>query len=179
MWVSFKSHGEGLLFETRDSLATITLDRPKALNSLTLDLIRSFKEKLIEWENNPRVKVILVKGGGGKAFCSGGDILFRAQDSKFEDSVKGFGKTFSCNNEPDNTETLQTNLSIYSSLLHQNFDFSPMTEVRPSSAFIAGYAIHGICKSKLYSKKAIYNSTTSLCNICVSLLTYNEPLPGE
>ena len=78
--------------------------------------------------------------------------IYRAQDSKFETSLKEFVGTFSCDMEPDNAATLPTDLSTYSSLLHQNFDFSPMTEIRQSLAFIAGYAIHGICKSKFIQR---------------------------
>ena len=105
--------------------------------------------------------------------------IYRAQDSKFETSLKEFVRTFSCDMEPDNTATLPTDLYTYSSLLYQNFDFSPMTEIRKSLAFIAGYAIHGICKSRIYSKKCISNPTTSLCSQCLSLLTLNESFTLE
>ena len=50
--------------------------------------------------------------------------IYRAQDSKFETSLKEFVGTFSCDMEPDNAATLPTDLSTYSSLFHQNFDFS-------------------------------------------------------
>ena len=65
--------------------------------------------------------------------------LYRVQDSKFETSLKEFIKTISCEMEPDNAESLQTDLSTYSSILQQNLDFSPTTEIRQSLAFIAGY----------------------------------------
>ena len=81
--------------------------------------------------------------------------------------------------EPDNAESLQTDLSTYSSILQQNFDFSRTTEIRQSLAFIAGYAVHSICKSKLYSKKVISNSATTLCYNCVSLLTHDESFALE
>ena len=54
-----------------------------------------------------------------------------------------------------------------------------MTEIRQSLAFIAGYAIHSICKSNLYSKKVISISTTSICYNCVSLLTHDESFSLE
>ena len=47
--------------------------------------------------------------------------LYRVQDSKFETSLKEFVNTFSCEMEPDNAESLQTDLSTYSSILQQNF----------------------------------------------------------
>ena len=54
-----------------------------------------------------------------------------------------------------------------------------MTKTRQSLAFIAGYAIHRICKSKLCSKKVISNTTTSLCSQCVFLLTRIESFALE
>ena len=105
--------------------------------------------------------------------------LYLVQDSKFETSLKEFVKTFSCEMEPHNAESLQTDLSTYSSILQQNFDFSRTTEIRQSLAFIAGYAVHSICKSKLYSKEVISNFATSLGYNCVSLLTHDESFALE
>ena len=74
-WTSYISQKDGLLFQIYGSLAVIILDRPKVLNSLSLELIRSFTNLLIECDEDPKIHVILVKGNGGKAFCSGGDIV--------------------------------------------------------------------------------------------------------
>lgn len=74
-WTSYVSQTEGLLFQINGSLAIITLDRPKVLNSLSLESIRSFTKLLIACDDDPNIRVILVKGNGGKAFCSGGDIV--------------------------------------------------------------------------------------------------------
>ena len=61
--------------EIKGSLAILKLNRPRSLNSLSLGLIRSLQDQLLQWENDPSIKVILIKGGGDKAFCSGGDII--------------------------------------------------------------------------------------------------------
>ena len=68
-------HLDEYFCEINGSLAIFKLNRTKALNSLSLGLIRSIKDRLLAWENDPRVKIILIKGQGEKAFCSGGDIV--------------------------------------------------------------------------------------------------------
>ena len=63
--------------ETRlkGGLATVTLNRPKALNALNLDMIRQLEPLLRGWEGAASgVAVVAVRGAGGKAFCAGGDI---------------------------------------------------------------------------------------------------------
>ncbi|GGK37928.1 enoyl-CoA hydratase/isomerase family protein [Salinarimonas ramus] len=52
----------------------ITLDRPKALNALTLDAVRAMRAALDAWEHDPAVTRIVIEGAGEKAFCAGGDI---------------------------------------------------------------------------------------------------------
>ena len=65
---------EEVFFEVKGSLGLITLNRPKALNALTLSMVREIHPKLKEWENNPSVKNVLIKAEGEKAFCAGGGI---------------------------------------------------------------------------------------------------------
>jgi len=52
----------------------ITLNRPKALNALSLDMIRLMSPQLKQWKEEGKVKVVMVRGAGEKAFCAGGDI---------------------------------------------------------------------------------------------------------
>lgn len=56
------------------SLGRIRLNRPKALNSLTLDMIRRIDAALDRFEEDPDVAAVLVTGEGDRAFCAGGDI---------------------------------------------------------------------------------------------------------
>src|SRR3954469_24163746 len=62
-------------FERQGGLAVVTLDRPKALNALTLSMIRAFDPQLARWAEDPAVKAIVVRGAGDRAFCAGGDVL--------------------------------------------------------------------------------------------------------
>ena len=54
----------------------LILDRPKALNSLSLDMIRSLTQILRAWRNDATIKAVLIKSSSEKAFCAGGDIRF-------------------------------------------------------------------------------------------------------
>lgn len=62
-------------FEQRGGLGLITLNRPKALNALTLEMIGEMHPRLDAWAADPAVKAVAVQGAGERAFCAGGDIL--------------------------------------------------------------------------------------------------------
>ena len=56
------------------TLGRLTLNRPKALNALSLEMIRTIDAALEEWRNDGAVKAILVDGAGERGLCAGGDI---------------------------------------------------------------------------------------------------------
>lgn len=62
-----------VLFEVKGQVGLITLNRPQALNALTLNMVRRMNEQLALWADDPMVQVVAVRGGG-RAFCSGGDV---------------------------------------------------------------------------------------------------------
>ena len=62
------------LVERRGGAGVIVLNRPKALNALTLTMVRTMAAALDDWERDPAVTRIVVRGAGEKAFCAGGDI---------------------------------------------------------------------------------------------------------
>ncbi|XP_069589896.1 3-hydroxyisobutyryl-CoA hydrolase, mitochondrial isoform X2 [Ranitomeya imitator] len=53
----------------------ITLNRPKALNALNLNMTRLIYHQIKLWEEDPETFLVIMKGAGGKAFCAGGDIV--------------------------------------------------------------------------------------------------------
>jgi len=63
-----------LLAVVRNGVATVTLNRPAALNALTLGMIRGLAAWMEAWAVDNRVKVIVFRGAGEKAFCAGGDV---------------------------------------------------------------------------------------------------------
>ncbi|WP_454765566.1 enoyl-CoA hydratase/isomerase family protein [Cupriavidus campinensis] len=60
--------------EVRGGVAYLTLNRPQALNALSLEMIRAITGALVRWETDAAVHAVVVAGAGGKAFCAGGDI---------------------------------------------------------------------------------------------------------
>jgi enoyl-CoA hydratase/carnithine racemase len=60
--------------EVRNRIAFITLNRPAALNALSLEMIVQLGSALSQFATDPNVNAVLIKGAGEKAFCAGGDI---------------------------------------------------------------------------------------------------------
>ncbi len=56
-------------------LGKIILDKPKALNALSTDMIEAMQVALDDWAENDQVKAVWIEGAGEKAFCAGGDVV--------------------------------------------------------------------------------------------------------
>ncbi|HEX8416648.1 MAG TPA: enoyl-CoA hydratase/isomerase family protein [Methylobacterium sp.] len=63
-----------ILFERRGAAGLVTLNRPKALNALTLPMVRALHAQLDAWGRDDAVTRVVLRGAGGRAFCAGGDI---------------------------------------------------------------------------------------------------------
>ena len=63
-----------LHISTTGHLGRITLDRPKAINALSLEMIEGITAALTAWQADPAIGVVLIEGAGEKGFCSGGDV---------------------------------------------------------------------------------------------------------
>lgn len=58
----------------RDGVATVTLNRPAAHNALTLAMLEGLAAWLDDWQRDDRVRLVVLRGAGDRAFCAGGDI---------------------------------------------------------------------------------------------------------
>ncbi|MDE2228246.1 MAG: enoyl-CoA hydratase/isomerase family protein [Alphaproteobacteria bacterium] len=65
---------EEIIFDRRGGLGVVRLNRPKALNTLSLAMYRKFDPQLVAWGVDPAVHAIVVMGEGGRAFCAGGNV---------------------------------------------------------------------------------------------------------
>jgi enoyl-CoA hydratase len=83
-----------VLAEVQGKVGLITLNRAKALNALSLDMVRSISHVLLAWQVDDRVQAVAMRGMGKEgafgAFCAGGDIRFfhaaaLAGDPRLED----------------------------------------------------------------------------------------------
>ena len=104
--------------EVQDGIGWIKINREKKLNALNRELIDELHDRMVNFQNHPSVKVIVLTGSGDKAFVAGADI------SEFSSS------------EPQQAEALAR---------HGNqvlFDFIAQLE-KPVIAAINGYALGG------------------------------------
>jgi enoyl-CoA hydratase/carnithine racemase len=74
-----------VLFEVRDAghgkrIGIATLNAPKLLNGLSLEMARLLDGQLHAWAGDERIAVVVLQGAGEKAFCAGGDLhsLYRS-----------------------------------------------------------------------------------------------------
>lgn len=65
----------GVRFEVTGALGIVTLDRPRALNALTHDMVLAIAERLDVWADDAAVERVLLEGAGDRAFCAGGDVV--------------------------------------------------------------------------------------------------------
>ena len=73
--MTMQKGSEGQLIVRYDGAAgRITLNRPEALNALTLEMIEGIAAALDEFEADPAVRTVILDGAGERAFCAGGDI---------------------------------------------------------------------------------------------------------
>ena len=59
-----------------NQIGHIELNRPQALNSLSLEMIRTLTATLTNWKSETEVKAVLIYSSSERAFCAGGDIRF-------------------------------------------------------------------------------------------------------
>src|SRR5215216_4830850 len=73
-------------------VATLTLNRPSALNALSFGMLETLRDRLDEWEGDERVQSIVLRGAGDRAFCAGGDVraLYRAFREGHEPPLRYF-----------------------------------------------------------------------------------------
>ena len=71
---------ETVVCEVKGLVGCITLNRPKALNALNLEMVRSLTTALLAWRDDPVIQAVAIRGtsktGPFGAFCAGGDIRF-------------------------------------------------------------------------------------------------------
>ena len=63
-----------VLFETIGPIGLVTLNRPQALNALTLEMIAALDPQLEAWAGDPAIRAVVVQGAGDRAYCAGGDL---------------------------------------------------------------------------------------------------------
>ncbi len=63
-----------IIFEKKDNIAWIKLNRPEKLNALTIEMLEEISIIIDKIEEDPEIKCVIITGSGEKSFCSGADI---------------------------------------------------------------------------------------------------------
>ena len=111
---------QDLLIDTSDGIATITVNRPQAMNAMTLTTLQELADLVRILANASDIGVVVITGAGSKAFIAGGDISMLA----------GL--------EPCGTREL--------ALLAQGVCLAIEQSSKPFIAAINGYALGGGCE---------------------------------
>lgn len=64
---------ETILFDIEENVATLTMNRPEAMNAINRQLGEEFVDAVIRCRSDPNVRAVVLKGAG-RAFCAGGDL---------------------------------------------------------------------------------------------------------
>ncbi|WP_064681206.1 enoyl-CoA hydratase/isomerase family protein [Rhizobium bangladeshense] len=78
-----------VIIERRGAAGIIRLNRPRALNSLTLAMIRSIAEALDGFARDAEVAIVVATGEGERGFCAGGDIRALHESARAGDGLAG------------------------------------------------------------------------------------------
>ncbi|ANI41595.1 enoyl-CoA hydratase/isomerase family protein [Mycolicibacterium vaccae] len=71
-----------VLVTAAGGLGRITLNRPKAINSLTHPMVETIARTLTAWETDDAVDAVVVSGAGDRGLCAGGDVVAIYHDAK-------------------------------------------------------------------------------------------------
>lgn len=63
-----------VLVRTEGSLGRLTLNRPRAINALDIDMIRQLSAALDAWRDDADIDIVLIDGEGDRGLCAGGDV---------------------------------------------------------------------------------------------------------
>ena len=74
---------------THEAAGHISLNRPKALHALTLEMCRAMSAALSEWADGDAVQAVIIDHAEGRGFCAGGDIAFLRNSALNDGGVSG------------------------------------------------------------------------------------------
>ena len=84
---------DDVIIRVNGPVGHISLNRPKALHALTLEMCHAMSAALAEWAKDDAIEAIIIDHDEGRGFCAGGDITF-LRDSALNDGGKSGRKFF-------------------------------------------------------------------------------------
>ena len=86
-----------ILFDRKGAAGIVTLNRPKALNALTHDMIRQLAAKLEDWKTDDAVTRVIIRANGERAFSAGGDLRDVTVRGRQEEALVFFANEYRLN----------------------------------------------------------------------------------
>jgi enoyl-CoA hydratase len=80
---------DDILLKVEGHAGFISLNRPLALNALTLPMVHAMTEALLAWRGDDAVKCVVIDHADGRGFCAGGDIAFLRNSAINDGGVSG------------------------------------------------------------------------------------------
>jgi len=80
---------EDILTRRHSAVGHISLNRPKALHALTLEMCHAMSAALSEWASDDGVEAVIIDHAEGRGFCAGGDIAFLRNSALNDGGVSG------------------------------------------------------------------------------------------
>lgn len=111
---------ENLLLDINEGIATITVNRPSAMNAMTVATLEELERVVAEIARNPDIRAAIITGAGAKAFIAGADIAVMR----------------------DMTSTQARELALQAHQIYAAIEHSPKTFI----AAVNGYALGGGCE---------------------------------
>ena len=71
-----------VLVRAHDGIGHLTLNRPRAINALSHDMVRTMREALSRWRDDDAVRTVVIDGAGERGLCAGGDIRAIYDDAR-------------------------------------------------------------------------------------------------
>jgi enoyl-CoA hydratase len=85
------AENEDILVNVENGVGIVTLNRPKAINSLNHVMVTDLAEALKAWEHDDNVRAVLLTGAGERGLCAGGDVVAIYHSAKAgDDGARNF-----------------------------------------------------------------------------------------
>ena len=79
---------KAILYEEREGVAYVTLNRPQALNAINLQMLDELEQMAEFVRTRDQVKVVVIRGSGGRAFSAGADLKELQRENMMDDAGK-------------------------------------------------------------------------------------------
>jgi enoyl-CoA hydratase len=80
---------QDVIAQRQGPAGVLSLNRPKAIHALNLDMVEAMTAALLEWRDDDAVRAVIIDHAEGRGFCAGGDIAFLRNSALNDGGVSG------------------------------------------------------------------------------------------